>query len=107
MTEFQLFNKALIHYETKPKNTVSQPSHCTHLDVFIDKGITICTECGEEINRSDFKREFDSKRVQARKIEDRNIYKDVENLGFSENIVNKANKIYSQVTGLRIYRGNS
>ena len=42
-----------------------------------------------------------------RKSDERNIYKDVENMGFSDKIVREANKIYFQVTQGQIFRGNS
>lgn len=132
MTEFQLFNKVLVRYETVNETadvlkalklpyseevTDSKSSSCYHSDVSMEKGISICVDCGEEISQkkshkdewrgTDLKKEVDPSRVQARKMDDRNIYRDVESLGFSENIVNKANKIYGQVTDGKIYRGNS
>lgn len=94
-------------------------NECLHESTINEKGVDICVECGEEVNahlehekewkyygQNDSKHCSDPTRVQARKIEEKSIYPDVENLGFSESIVSKANKIYSQVTEGNIYRGN-
>ena len=127
MSEFKLFNQALDRYEKNKSSGDDQTSDednqtisCEHTNVFTDKGVTVCTDCGVETDRklshdkewryygpSDTKRVSDPNRVQLRKTEERSIYKDVENLGFSESIVSKANKIYSQVTNGKIFRGNS
>jgi transcription initiation factor TFIIIB Brf1 subunit/transcription initiation factor TFIIB len=127
MSEFQLFNQALDRYEKnrssgddQTSDEDNQTTSCEHTNVFTDKGVTVCTDCGEEISRklshdkewryygpSDTKRVSDPNRVQLRKTEERSIYKDVENLGFSESIVKTANIIYSKVTKGKIFRGNS
>lgn len=93
---------------------------CSHENIISEKGVSVCLECGEEINQqilherewryygeNDTKHSSDPTRVQARKNEERTIFKDIENLGFSESIITKANKIYSQVTKGKIFRGNS
>lgn len=126
MSEFQIFNEALGEYEKQrsseegptleEKNTTS----CSHSNDFTEKGVTVCIDCGEEIGRklshdkewryygpSDTRHVLDPNRVQLRKTEERSIYKDVENLGFSEKIVSMANKIYAEVTQGKIFRGNS
>jgi len=85
-----------------------------------EKGIDVCTDCGEEITKkiqhtkewryygqADSRHSSDPNRVQIRKSEERTIYKDVENMGFSDKIVSEANKIYFQVTQGQIFRGNS
>jgi transcription initiation factor TFIIIB Brf1 subunit/transcription initiation factor TFIIB len=129
MSEFQLFNQALEAYEKNQDNNVSEEESenvkkgddddCSHENVINEKGVSICVDCGEEIQnvaqekewryygQSDTKHVSDPNRVQMRKLEERSIYKDVEGLGFSENIVAKANKIYAQVTQGKIFRGNS
>ena len=122
MTEFTLFEQALEKYNAenivkdKGKNKVT----CKHEDVINEAGITSCLECGEQIKReimhekewryygySDSKRNSDPNRVQIRRNEERSINKDVENMGFSDIIVTKANEIYSKVTKGQIYRGES
>jgi len=94
---------------------------CKHsTNILCDNDITTCLDCGEEIKQEishdkewryygaiDSKRSSDPNRVQIRKSEDRNINKDVENMGFSETIITKADELYTQVTKGQIYRGNS
>jgi transcription initiation factor TFIIIB Brf1 subunit/transcription initiation factor TFIIB len=128
MTDFeQAFEQALAKYETfrisedKEEDEDIQPVIlCKHIDVVHENGITSCLDCGEQIQKtimhekewrfyggSDNKRSSDPTRVQVRKSEDKNINKDVENMGFSETIVSKANEIYLQVTRGQIFRGES
>lgn len=93
---------------------------CQHLHTVNTDDLIICEDCGEEINRlashdkewryyggNDSKHTSDPNRVQMRKSEERTIYKDVENMGFSEKLVTAANKLYIQVTKGKICRGNS
>jgi transcription initiation factor TFIIIB Brf1 subunit/transcription initiation factor TFIIB len=128
MTEFALFNKAMEEYKSRSPDINNKDSDsetesvisCPHENITNEKGVTVCVDCGEEFCRKiehdkewryygqgDTKHVSDPNRVQMRKCEERSIYKDVENLGFSESIVTKANKIYSQVTQGKIFRGNS
>jgi len=134
MEDFSLFESALAEYEISKSNTSSSLDNddnddtdldedskvCSHDDIVVENGIMICPSCGEEIKRciscekewryyssTDGRKTSDPNRVQARKIEEKNIYKDVENLGFSESIISKADEIYSSVTKGQIYRGNS
>jgi|TARA_B100001059_G_scaffold236660_1_gene288770 transcription initiation factor TFIIIB Brf1 subunit/transcription initiation factor TFIIB len=123
MSQFELFNQALAAYKNIkipvviPKKDLTV---CQHYDVTTEAGVVTCISCGEEIQRtithekewryygpSDSRRSSDPNRVQMRKIEERNINKDVENMGFSETIVTKADELYTQVTKGQIYRGNS
>jgi transcription initiation factor TFIIIB Brf1 subunit/transcription initiation factor TFIIB len=127
MSEFQLFNQALDAYEKNrssedeaSSSDEEETSSCNHTNIFADKGVTVCTDCGEEIERkishdkewrhygpSDTKRVSDPNRVRLRKTEERSIFKDVENLNFSESIVSKANRLYTEVTKGKIFRGDS
>ena len=140
MSDFELFNKALNEYkktniETPETDltliesdsdesiifkTEAKKDFCTHLNMSIEKGVDVCTDCGEEITKkihntkewryygqSNSRHSSDPNRVQIRKSEERNIHKDVENMGFSEKIISEANKIYFQVTKGQIFRGNS
>lgn len=142
MSDFELFNQALDEY-TKTTTTniaantesdsesIGSPDYksseeedkkafCLHSNIDNEKGINVCTDCGEEITKeiehtkewryygqSDNRHSSDPNRVQIRKSEERNIYKDVENMGFSDKIISEANKIYFQVTHGQIFRGNS
>ena len=124
MTDFDLFEKALVEYESiKEKDNNSELDEydkCTHENLNTDSSNIFCIDCGEEIEKtifqdkewryygkSDNKRTSDPNRVVPRKFEDRNIYKDVENMKFGDKIVHLANQIYTQVTKGKIFRGNS
>jgi transcription initiation factor TFIIIB Brf1 subunit/transcription initiation factor TFIIB len=127
MSQFELFNQALAAYKIiKPIKTRGDehPEYksaiCSHSDITDEAGVITCISCGEEIQHtithekewryygpSDSRCSSDPNRVQIRKTEERNINKDVENMGFSETIVTKADELYTQVTKGQIYRGNS
>jgi transcription initiation factor TFIIIB Brf1 subunit/transcription initiation factor TFIIB len=118
MSDFEVLKNIIGNYNeeiTKPNNC-----GCDHNDIVDEGGITLCADCGEEINRpvlhdkewryyggGDSKRSTDPNRVHARKIDEKNIAKDVENMSFSETIVTKANEIYTECTKGQIYRGGS
>jgi transcription initiation factor TFIIIB Brf1 subunit/transcription initiation factor TFIIB len=126
MSEFDLFNKALCEYknvgdqQTNDAQPIKAKKVCCHDNIATEKGVDVCIDCGEEMTRkiehtkewmyygqSDTKHISDPNRVQIRKSEERSIYKDVENMGFSDKIISEANKIYFQVTQGKIFRGNS
>ena len=110
MADFILLDKLLVGEETIPT------SSCVHETKKIEKSVLICMDCGEEIEKDIF---LDSKlypeiqikqdvsRCHIRKMEEKNIYKDVEDMGFGERIVSIANEIYIEATKGKIYRGNS
>lgn len=121
MSDLSLFQQALQEYQAKqvkPKVVQEQLDLCEHHDVIDDNGIVTCMDCGEELERrimheqewrnygaSDGKIVSDPSRVQQRKIEERSIHRDIENLGFSDIVVDKADHLYKEVTGGQIYRG--
>ncbi len=128
MSEFSLYQQALEKYKQMniedvqilPDMDTPTNLSCVHDNVINERGVCVCVDCGEEIQyrishdkewryygQSDNKHSKDPNRVQMRKIEERNIFRDVENLPFSESIVSRANKIYSEVTKGKIFRGNS
>lgn len=93
-------------------NVVNGQDSCAHTSRIIEKGIDICTDCGEMFeglsnNLLNFKLVSDQGRLQSRKSDDKTIFKDVENMGFSDKIVTCANRIYLSVTSGRIRRGTS
>jgi transcription initiation factor TFIIIB Brf1 subunit/transcription initiation factor TFIIB len=110
-----------IEYNDNEETLNERPQeYCLHSNITTEKGVEICMDCGTQLVRkishdkewryygqSDSRHSSDPNRVQPRKSEDRNIYKDVENMGFSEKIVTIANKIYADVTKGKIFRGNS
>jgi len=118
MSEFDIFDNMVKEYS----NDKLEPdcSCIVSSEQVYENGIVICTTCGEQVNKpllhdkewrfygnSDGKRSSDPTRVHARKIEEKNIFKDVENMQFSETIIAKANEIYTQVTNGQIFRGGS
>lgn len=125
---FDLFEEALEEYERIRSSECiekdiieSNNEHsCNHVNIHKDHGAVSCIDCGEELEKTvfqekewryygqaDTKRSSDPTRVQIRKCEERNIFKDVESMGFSDKIVSLANQIYVQVTKGQIFRGNS
>jgi len=116
MTDFELFDEILQHYETEIK-TDGDDKTCPHDILVTENSIISCSKCGLEIvkNESSWKSHtytetkifMEPSRVQARKNDDKNIYRDVENMGFSERIINMANEIYQQVTNGKVKKGNS
>ena len=125
MSNFELFNQALNEYNKKTNNDdkmtdINDNISCLHLNIENEKGMDVCIDCGEEITnkiehtkewrsygKSDNKHSSNPNSAQMRKTEERNIYKDVENMGFSDKIISDANKIYYQVTQGQIFRGKS
>lgn len=126
MDNFSLFKQALEEYTSKTicnKNeskNENKNTTCLHPNIIIENGIKSCINCGKEINMnisynkewryygsSDTRHNSDPNRCQTRKIEDRTIYKDVENMGFSDKIISMANNIYEEVTNKKIFRGKS
>lgn len=99
---------------------VNKKGGCKHKNIVSESGTYLCSDCGLELSKvmsyekdwryygsDDTRKNSDPNRCHIRKTEDKSIYKDVENFGFSEKVVNMANDIYSQVTRGKIYRGNS
>jgi len=125
MSDFDIFDDVLRKYEeNKPKIVENSNKHkkmCIHLDIFIESGITICRDCGVEVicsnisntkewryyGMTDTRHTSDPSRCYARKVNERTIYKDVEGLSFSDDIIELANTYYNMVTDGNIYRGNS
>ena len=113
--DFKIYNKDDKFKEHEKLNNI-----CKHNNISNDSSIVLCLDCGKELEKiifqdkewryygqSDNKRTSDPNRVHIRKLDDRSIYKDVENMGFGEKIVSLANQIYIQVTKGQIFRGNS
>ncbi len=120
LLEQTIFNNPDNLLQELSKLSLNKVNVCVHEHILDENGLTMCYDCGEEINRilsrdkewryygqSDTRHNSDPNRVQQRKTEERTIFKDVENMDFSEKIVSSANKIYIQVTKGQIFRGNS
>lgn len=93
--------------ESFSDETSFSSSSCLHSETCIEKDVEFCIDCGEEIKKICESKNTDQSRIHLRKVEEKGIYKDVENMGFSEKIVQEANKIYFEVTKGQIFRGNS
>uniref|UniRef100_A0A6C0KGI5 Transcription factor TFIIB cyclin-like domain-containing protein n=1 Tax=viral metagenome TaxID=1070528 RepID=A0A6C0KGI5_9ZZZZ len=117
---FDIFEEIENETKREHKEHESEISVCSHSNVVNESGTFLCSDCGVELSKvmsyekdwryygsDDTRKNSDPNRCHIRKLEDKSIFKDVENLGFSEKIVTMANDIYSQVTNGKIYRGNS
>lgn len=113
-----LFEEALLNLESK--NLEKETTKCTHENIIEDKGVNLCTICGMEIEkkvsyekdwrfygRFDTKNASDPTRVHIRKDTEKNIYKDIQKMNFTHEIVEIANSIYLQITKGKIKRGKS
>jgi len=122
--EFFYFESALKEYmQTHPGDAPEEEEgrECNHTETSVENGHVICQLCGETVSMAninnekewryygvnDSKHSSDPNRCQIRKSDEKSIYKDVENMGFSEKVIHLANSIYFQVTKDKIYRGKS
>lgn len=112
MTDFDLLDELPEEAEDE-KSKALLYTNCLHLNTTHDKDKDqdICVECGELLVsksfRSDIKFISDPNRIQSRKIEERTIFGDVDSMGFNEDIVLDANRMYLRATNGKIYRGNT
>jgi transcription initiation factor TFIIIB Brf1 subunit/transcription initiation factor TFIIB len=92
---------------------------CDHQNIIKQNDKEVCIECGIEISQqlslepewryygeNDSRHFTDPNRCQIRKIEDKGIYKDIENMNFQPDIIDEANKLYNMITSGTIRRGN-
>ena len=121
MDAFDIFDELDDNTNTHDESgTDGKDDVCDHVNVVNEAGTFLCSDCGVELSKvmsyekdwryygsEDTRKSSDPNRCHIRKLEDKSIFKDVENFGFSEKIVNMANDIYTQVTKGKIYRGNS
>jgi transcription initiation factor TFIIIB Brf1 subunit/transcription initiation factor TFIIB len=118
MSDFTLFEN-MLNSVAKMEITPEKPD-CMHQNLTDEGGLVSCLDCGSELEKSiyhdkewryygqsDNKKSSDPNRVTLRKVEDKNIYKDVENMGFSDKIVSSANQLYLHVSNGKIFRGSS
>lgn len=106
MSEFKMFDSLVGEFE-KTVIVDEDASHpkCEHINKVPENGMLFCMDCGEEIEKitgewkyHDSKHSADPNRCQIRRVDDRNIYKDVEGMGFSDKVVSIANQIYLDTT---------
>jgi transcription initiation factor TFIIIB Brf1 subunit/transcription initiation factor TFIIB len=101
---FDLFDQLT---ENDLVNVKEDVIECLHTESIQDKNIIVCIQCGKCIQKL-FNQHREWKSQQTRvTTDDKNIFKDVENIQFSEHIVQIANSLYTQVTKEKIYRGNA
>lgn len=106
--------------QTTEENNPELNTSCSHENTIIEKGVSICTDCGLELEEKETLDKdwryyggdgkyapVDSSAQQPRKAESHSIFKDVENFGFADNVVAEANKYYIEVTKNKISRGNA
>ena len=92
---------------------------CDHQNIVKQNDKEVCLDCGIEISQqlslepewryygeNDSRHSSDPNRCQIRKIEDKGIYKDIENMNFKPEITEDANKLYNMITSGTIRRGN-
>ena len=119
LSKSQMYNPRDINERTKTRKEKIKRA-CTHKDILEENGVKLCTDCGREISREmSFEKEWrwygrdrdtrhcDPNRCHIRKSDDRTIYNDVAGMGFTNKIIEEANKIYQEVTNGNIYRANS
>ena len=125
MNDFALLEKVVQEMkEEEPRVQVHSENPwpeegCRHEHTTTEKNITICEDCGEELEgvvtfdkewrfygSNDNRFSADPNRCQMRKDTERSIYNDVKNLDLSDNIVTIADRLYKEVTKGQIHRGN-
>jgi transcription initiation factor TFIIIB Brf1 subunit/transcription initiation factor TFIIB len=91
-------------------NPKTKKKKCLHESIINEGGIDICVNCGETIQLETFDTEwryygdndssksYDPSRCQYRKVQDKGIKIDLEKLGFSREIIDKADYYYQKVT---------
>jgi len=133
MTEFDVLRQALAEYKIVNKDAfnnidndiVINTNVCTHEDIINERGMSICSSCGEEIDQklvfdkeyrynapSEMKNVIDPNIVHMQNQDQKGIFSDVEGLGFPDKIIREANRLYLKVSenkdvGTKIFRGNT
>ena len=106
INNFELFDKIVSTIDIQRKKEKSEEkseekNNCKHENIELKNKIKICQNCGIELDfqnistdkewrfygNSDSRHSNDPNRVQPRKSEERNIYKDCANLRFSNKII--------------------
>ena len=94
-------------FEIPIVKNIKTTDECPHTDSIQDKNVVVCVNCGKCIQKLyNQHREWKSQQTRVT-VDDKNIFKDVENIQFSDNIIQIANSLYVQVTRDKIYRGNA
>ena len=123
MSNFNLFKNLSEHTTNIIKTTESLPmiksdNECQHSKIIYDNGVTLCNDCGMELDINTNSRESiffsvaretklvsDPSRCYIRKHKNKSIYQDVQHLNISDHIKDVANDIYTQCSGEKVKRG--
>ncbi len=120
--DFSLFEEAYetVHgsASTSSSSDISldeEMAECPCTDTVEEHGVLTCRSCGSEVKDRGTKWAgieggkgiADPGRCQARKVDEKSIFKDIEVYGFAPTVAHTANEIYLQVTDSKIYRGES
>ena len=121
MSEFDIFDLDIPSSECQPKmdenNSTGDMSKCRHTNVISDNSNTTCLDCGIMLGLTEShyidkewnwypEKVSDTNRVQKRKTEYKNIFKDIDKFDIPNDIKTEANKIYFQIVKQKICRGN-
>ena len=102
----------IVSREKEKKENPSDIHQCDHASRVEENNVSTCINCGEELNKRFLHHQewriYDSNKttIQPRRAVDCSIKKEMETLGLSKIIVEKALSLYSQVTGNKILKGN-
>jgi transcription initiation factor TFIIIB Brf1 subunit/transcription initiation factor TFIIB len=92
------------------KNSKQKKNKCPHSSIINEGGIDVCVDCGENIQIESFDTEwryygdgdksksYDPSRCQYKKPQDKGIKKELEKMGFSRDVIVKADYYYQKVT---------
>ena len=115
-----LFDDFIATGDTSSQNSKTAIVICPHTNTVESGASVLCVECGEEVDKTivydkewryyghmDSKHKTDPTRCKSRKVDVRNIFKDVEGKIFDDNVVMMANDFYTRITNGNIHRGES
>lgn len=87
---------------------VAQTVECVHTDTITERGVIVCTQCGQEVeHRLTTNAEFKQVRCAPRR-ERSGIYQDIESMGLSNLTIDIANDLFMRISSnQRIFRGRS
>ena len=102
----------MVSREKEKKENPSDIHHCDHTSRAEENDVLTCQNCGEELKKKNLHHREqitynpNKTRIQERKAVDCSIKTEMETLGLSKIIAEKALSLYSQVTGNKILKGN-
>lgn len=106
MSEFQLFDKLKQTITTIEK---TNEYLCLHEFIIVEHGMSLCSVCGLEVQKTmtvdEIKHSIEPTRCFVRKLKDKTIYQDLQNINISDHIKDIANDIYVEVCKGKVHRG--